>query len=73
MTAALTGGTMMAGGCDCGGVGGATEVSVTLLLASPGAVAVTVTVPGVKVLRRAIFCNPPSKFSSGSPGEWKNA
>ena len=37
---------MIAGGCDWGGAGGATEVSVTLLPASPGAAAVTVAASG---------------------------
>ena len=73
VVASSTGGTMITGACVCDGATGATEFNVTLPLCKPGALAVTVTVPGTNVLRSAIFCKPPSKFSSGSPGEWKKA
>jgi hypothetical protein len=51
------------------GSGTGTIVSDAEPLASPGAVAVTVTVPGVNWLRRAILVKPPSTCNSGSPGE----
>jgi hypothetical protein len=50
------------------GSGTGTIVNDAEPLARPGAVAVTVTVPGVNWLRKAILVKPPSTCNSGSPG-----